>query len=232
MALDGGQWAQLTSFSTARTLNPVWSPNCREIAFVSNQGGSEKIWVVDSGGGAPRVLDKTNAQETNDRLSWSPNPYLIHPTRGLHNLRRLSIETQEETSLLPKDSNGWLFSKPAVSPDGKKIAIGWNPGDGKVNAGLITDGGDSPSLVYAGVVPFGWSPGGNFIYAFAYPQGQEILQLKLGESKKPKTIAALPGPILSGTVSPDGRKIIVSVGEEKSDVWLLKDFDPEAARAN
>jgi hypothetical protein len=42
---------------------------------------------------------------------------------------------------------------------------------------------------------------------------------------------SLPGSINSGSVSPDGRKIIVSVGEEKSDVWLLKDFDPHSVRA-
>jgi tRNA A-37 threonylcarbamoyl transferase component Bud32 len=37
--------------------------------------------------------------------------------------------------------------------------------------------------------------------------------------------------INAATLSPDGRKIIVSVGEEKSDVWLLKNFDPQAAQA-
>ncbi len=41
----------------------------------------------------------------------------------------------------------------------------------------------------------------------------------------------LPGIINAATVSPDGRKIIVSVGEEKSDVWILKDFDPQAVQA-
>ena len=234
MALDGGQQVQLTSFGEARTWSPAWSPDGQEIAFVSNQGGSEKVWVVNSGGGAPRVLDKSNASETNYNLTWSPNPYLIYPASGLHNLRRLNVKTQEETPILSKDSKGWLFGEPAVSPDGKKIAIGWNRGDGTDVAGLVTGGDASPSPLYAGVIPFGWSSDGNFIYTFGEtePEVREILQLKPGESNKPKTVIALPGPIQSGAVSPDGRKIIVSVGEEKSDVWLLKDFDPEAGRAN
>jgi Tol biopolymer transport system component len=232
MALDGGQQVKLTSFAASLTWSPAWSPDGKEIAFGSNQAGSEKVWIVDSSGGAPRVLDKTNASETNYRLTWSPNPYLIYPTKGLHNLRRVNVETQEEVPLLPKDSGGWLVSRPVVSPDGKKIAIYWNQKEG-AGVWLITGNGASSSLLYAGeIFPFGWSLDGNFVYALATLQEREILQLKLGESKKPKTIAALPGPVLSGTVSPDGRKIIVSVGEEKSDVWLLKDFDPEAARAN
>jgi hypothetical protein len=39
----------------------------------------------------------------------------------------------------------------------------------------------------------------------------------------------MAGRINEGTVSPDGRKIIVSVAEEKSDVWLMKNFDPQSA---
>ena len=188
-----------------------------------------RIWVVNSSGGAPRVLDKTNASDTNDYLTWSPNPYLIYPARGMHNLRRLNIETQEETPILPKDSDGWLATNQQSRLTAKRLLSAGIRDEGP-GAWLITGEGASASLLYAGAIPFGWSSDGNFIYAFAFPQGREILQLKLGESKKPKTVVTLPGPIGDGTVSPDGRKIIVSVGEEKSDVWLLKDFDPEAAR--
>jgi eukaryotic-like serine/threonine-protein kinase len=231
IALDGGQPIQLTSFAASQTWSPAWSPDGQEIAFVSNQAGSEKVWIVNSSGGAPRVLDKTDASDTNDYVTWSPNPFLMYSTRAGHNLRRLNVETQREELLFSKDAHGWMVWKPAVSPDGKKIAIGWNRPPA-LGAWLITGEGASASLLYAGVIPFGWSSDGNSIYAFAHREGREILQLRLGESNKPKSVVALPGPILSGTVSPDGRKVIVSVGEEKSDVWLLKDFDPEVARAN
>ena len=30
------------------------------------------------------------------------------------------------------------------------------------------------------------------------------------------------------TLSPDGREIIVSISEEKSDVWLMESFDPSS----
>ncbi len=86
--------------------------------------------------------------------------------------------------------------------------------------------------LYPGVWPFGWSADGNFIYAFAFAGGREILQIGLGDSKKPRSVITMAGNINSGTISPEGRKIIVSVGEEKSDVWLMKDFDPQTARAN
>jgi len=43
-------------------------------------------------------------------------------------------------------------------------------------------------------------------------------------------LKAMPGGIYSGTVSPDGRKIIVSAGDEKSDVWVMTNFDPQTRR--
>jgi hypothetical protein len=85
---------------------------------------------------------------------------------------------------------------------------------------------------YPGVNPLGWSSDGNFIYAFGEAHGREILQIGLGDSKKPRSVITMPGDIKSGAVSLDGRKIIVTVGEEKSDVWLMKDFDPQTVRPN
>ena len=118
------------------------------------------------------------------------------------------------------------------SPDGKKIAIFCNPGYGVQGAWIFTPEKLSEGRFYPGAYPFGWSSDGNSIYAFADSSGREILQVGLGDSKKPRSVITMPGDINAGTVSPDGRKMIVSVGEEKSDVWLMKDFDPQTARAN
>ena len=47
------------------------------------------------------------------------------------------------------------------------------------------------------------------------------------------SIATLPGDVVGvcdgcklPTLSPDGRQIIASLAEQKSDVWLLENFDP------
>jgi Tol biopolymer transport system component len=232
MTIDGGPPIQLTFFDAAMSLSPAWSPDGRRIAFISDEGGTPKVWVVNSDGGTARPLDKTNASNTNNGLAWSPSPEIVYQQPGLHNLRRLKVETQEEEPLLPADSEGWLVTRPKFSPDGKKIAINWNRRNQGSGAWIISLGNFSATFSNLDVFPFGWSPDGNFIYAYKPSGGRDIYKIGLGDSKRSKSVITMPGAIDSGAVSPDGRKIIVSVGEEKSDVWLLRDFDPQTARAS
>ncbi|WP_433975476.1 LpqB family beta-propeller domain-containing protein [Tunturiibacter lichenicola] len=226
MAVGGGEPVQLTSFEAAGTWSPGWSPDGNEIAFISNQGGTPKVWIVNAEGGTARRLDATDDTYSNHFLAWSPSHDIVYAKKDMRNLRRVNVQTQEERLLLPVDSGGWLTAKPIVSPDGKKIATYWNRSPA-AGTWLITLENFSTSLLYPDVVPFGWSSDGDFIYAFADPGGRVISEIKLGDSKKLRSVIAMPGDLTAGTVSPDGRKIIVSVGEEKSDVWLLKDFDPQ-----
>jgi serine/threonine protein kinase len=229
MAIDGGQPVQLTSADTAETWSPAWSPDGKRIAYTSDQGGTAKVWVVSAEGGNGRPLEKTDARDSSDQLAWSPSPDIVYSTKGVHNLRRVNVETQEETPMLPKDSEGWLTTKPVFSPDGKKLAIQWNrspPGTWLID--LMTM---STQFLRPGAgIPFGWSSDGKYLYSFTWKE-REIFQIKLDDSKKPRSVITMPGTIRGATVSPDGRKMIVSVGEEKSDVWLLKNFDPEATKA-
>jgi len=229
MSIDGGQPVQLTSFDASATWSPAWSPDGRRIAFISNEGGTPKVWVLNAEGGTPQRLDKTDDRYTNHYLVWSPDPDIFYGTRDLRNLRRLNVETQEESTFLPENSQGWLPIKPVFSPNGEKLAVYWNRAR-STGASIITLEDYSTSLLYPNGVPFGWSSDGRSIYAFAHPDGREILQIKLDDARKPRSVITMPGEIDGGTVSPDGRRIIVSVGEEKSDVWILKDFDPQAVR--
>jgi Tol biopolymer transport system component len=231
MAIDGGEEIQLTFFDVAMSASPAWSPDGREIAFICNQGGTPKVWVVNAEGGKARSFDKTNASDTNSYLAWSPNHEIVYQQPGLHNLRRLNPETENEGALLSTDSHGWLISGPNFSPDGKKFAILWNRSKEHGIWIVSLDNHPERSLFPGVYWPLGWSPDAKFI--LAYPgNGAEIFQIPLEESKQSTKVATLPGQISSGALSPDGRKIVVEVKEEKSDVWLMRNFDPQADGKN
>ena len=80
------------------------------------------------------------------------------------------------------------------------------------------------------MLPFGWSPNGKQVYAVR-KTGREIVTIPIASPNDVVSIATLPGDIgVNGgselTLSPDGRQIIASLAEEKSDVWLMENFDP------
>ncbi len=58
--------------STQRESEPVFSPDGRSIAFVSDRSGSPEVWIADSAGGhARRLTDHQATQTTHPR--WSPD---------------------------------------------------------------------------------------------------------------------------------------------------------------
>jgi serine/threonine protein kinase len=230
LATNGGQPIQLTFFESASASSPAWSPDGRQIAFICDQEGTPKVWLVDADGRAAHALEKTNALDTDGYVSWFPNPEIVYASQGLHNLRLVNSETQEEKPLLSQNSGGWFVSRPISSPDGKKIAIFWNAPP-NVGVWVISLVDRSEKFLYSGAYfPIGWSPDGNFIYATAGSNQRQIFEIALADPKQPKPIAAMPYPVVpgGGTISTDGRKIIVSVAEEKSDVWVMENFDGSA----
>ena len=58
--------------------------------------------------------------------------------------------------------------------------------------------------------------------------GKEIF-LQSGATGEMKSVATLPFENLSDVdMTPDGKRIICTVDEKQSDVWLMENFDPEA----
>jgi len=55
---------------------------------------------------------------------------------------------------------------------------------------------------------------------------REIIKIQASAPYAPVLVASLTGtvPFDYATVSPSGREIVVSIAEEKSDVWLLENF--------
>ena len=230
MPSTGGDTVQLTYFDHAMTASPAWSPDGQRIAFVSDQNGTPRVWTISTSGGAPQQLERTNASSTHNLLVWWPSIEIVYQKVGLRNFSQINEKTQTETPIVHHEE-GWVPHKPAFSPDGKKLAVYWNR---KPDVGLwiISLEPYSETFVLAGdICPIGWSSDGKYVYATR--EGNEIISVQATAPKEIISVAALPGEVVdydSASVSPDGRQILVSVYEEKSDVWLMENIDPSAPR--
>ncbi len=71
--VERGPTRNLTRTSGAHDREPAWSPDGRQIAFVSDQNGEEEIWLVDQDGKSPpRQLTDGHRGRLHD-LAWSPD---------------------------------------------------------------------------------------------------------------------------------------------------------------
>jgi len=94
----------------------------------------------------------------------------------------------------------------------------------------LTDYSERP--LYAGrYIPFGWSPNGNSVYATGF-DSSEILEIDVHNSKNPRKITTIPKFMYGTAITPDGRKLILSMVEEFSDIWIMENFDPETSKPN
>ena len=188
--------------------------------------------MISANGGTPQPLERTNASNTNYDLAWWPSNEVVYQKAGLRNYLRVNDKTQaEETIIQNGESKGWLVSKPIFSPDGKRLAVYWN----SLSPGLwiVSLEPYSETFVQTQMYPFGWSRDGKQVYAVRQT-GREIVTISVASPNDVVSIATLPAmlpPLVCGecklpTLSPDGRQIIASLAEEKSDVWLLENFDP------
>jgi Tol biopolymer transport system component len=109
------------TFDPADDRTPVWSPDDRELAFVSSRSGRGEIWVGPaSGQGEPKML--FSAGEPIQLTDWSSDGRLMFFNRVNpkgSDIWTLDVQKAEAAPLLSGD---W-FEDARLSPDGKWLAF-------------------------------------------------------------------------------------------------------------
>lgn len=233
MPVPAGNPIQLSFFKHASTGGPVWSPDGQRIAFVGDPDGTPRIWTIGADGAGAQALMDTNASDTQNEIAWAPGSDIVYQQSGMENFLRVNDKTHEQNPVIRHDQSvGWVPHKPVFSPDNKRMAVWWN----RKEKGLwiIAFEPYSEAFLLAGrFLPFGWSRDGKYVYAVTAAAGEGgrrgIVRVQVAAPNKVTSVAILPGDIAGydgADVSPDGKEIVASVGEEKSDVWIMENFDP------
>jgi len=232
MQVTGGEPVQLTFFEHSITDHPAWSPDGQSIAFIGDQGGRPKVWTINVKGGSAQALGNTNASGSNNELAWWPSSEIVYQHSDLRSFLRINGKTHEEKSIIQSDQSTRIFPfRPVFSPDGNKIAVMWNRGESQ-GVSIISLEPYSETLLLSGLLlPVGWSPDGKYVYAIRFKSGseQDIVRVSVAPPNDVSGVVDLHGQIADydgASVRLDGKEIVVGVAEEKSDVWLMENFDP------
>jgi Tol biopolymer transport system component len=125
--IDGGDAEALTA-DLAWNFQPTFSPDGRHIAFVSDRGGADNVWVMPADGGEPRAVTEEREHLLHNP-AWSPDGAFIAARKGYHSRRSIPAGSlwlyhhsggsgTEAVERLHGDESQKNIAEPAFSPDG------------------------------------------------------------------------------------------------------------------
>ncbi len=184
MPISGGEARPLTS-GMAWDMQPRYSPNGRWIAFTSDRGGGDNIWIVDRNGGQPRQVTKETFRLLS-QPSWTPDSEFIVARKHFSSTRSLGAGEMwlyhrsggEGLQLTKKRTDQKDSGEPAFSPDGRYL--------------YFSD--DS-------------TPGGVFEYSKDVNSQIYVIQRLDRENGKVEPYVTGPGGSIRPTPSPDGKSL-------------------------
>lgn len=127
MPIGGGHARALTT-GMAWDMQPKYSPNGRWIAFTSDRGGGDNVWVMDRNGGDLKQVSKETFRLLS-QPSWTPDSEFIVARKHFSSRRSLGAGEMwlyhrsggEGLQLTKKRTEQKDTGEPAFSPDGRYL---------------------------------------------------------------------------------------------------------------
>jgi tricorn protease len=118
---EQGITRNLTKSSGIHDRNPLWSPDGKYIAYISDKTGEDEIYMIKQDGCEGPVQLTTNGDTYKYRLAWSPDSKKIIWSDKKLRLSYLDIDTKKVTGI--DNSPVWEYNEFTWSPDSKWIVF-------------------------------------------------------------------------------------------------------------
>lgn len=209
---------------------PRWSPDGKQIAFVSDRTGNYEIWLSAPDGSDQKQLTYVGVSETGTSFpTWSPDgSRIIYSVDRQSYIIDMNKSWGEQTPVpLPKPPDGSSFNVWDWSPDGKKLAGTFSVGTRSIGYYSFETNRFEKLAEIAEADPLSipsWlSDSRHLVFT-----GENKILIADTETKKiSELLAVRAGEVRSPFVSRDGSLLYYSVHISESDVWLLDNSQPE-----
>ncbi len=137
LPITGGEATPITS-GMAWDMQPVFSPDGARLAFTSDRGGGDNIWVVRRDGSEPRQITKESFRLLN-QPAWTPDGNFIAARKHFTSRRSLGAGeiwlyhhsgvlggATDGVAMTSKPTDQKDVNEPAFSPDGRYLYYTWD----------------------------------------------------------------------------------------------------------
>ena len=217
MPLAGGELQIVARM--ARAHGVAWSPDGSAILVAGAMAGEATDGLhLFSLAGEPHRLFR--AGQVAEDLDWLPDGRVVYQQIGKRRFAILDPHTGEDTVLVLPDTTGWVFL-PRATPDRRRLVYAWNRETGRRETWSVDLAGGAPTRV-AGP---GWDPvrlsNRGALFGARVNANLEALEVSLlpVAGGAPRSLVGLPPGTRALDVSPDGKILLLSIREQRSDVW-------------
>jgi dipeptidyl aminopeptidase/acylaminoacyl peptidase len=202
---SGDESRQLTH-GAANDTRPLFSPDGRALAFISDRGGREQPWILPMDGGEPRLAADIAGDAK--AVRWSPDGerLLITAHSGVE---RLAVGDPKDPTARVIDDFAWRLDAIGLR---NQLLSAWVASVGGGEPRRMTD----PTWE---VLDARWMPDGRHIAVVAdaepdagmrrLSERAAVWRIPLDQPAEPGLLAELPGGIAAVRPAPDGRRVAV-----------------------
>ncbi len=216
VSIDGGEPAQLTN-SPKGDSYPRWSPDGRQIAFVSSRTGAPQGWRIPAYGGEAKQITTISTGASGPE--WSPDGASllftseVHPDCPNDSCNKTRDAEREESKVQARLIDKLLYRHWNSWREGKVSHLFIVPDSGGVGTDLTPGEHDVPPLALGGGLDYTFSPDGNEICfvrntdpVVAVSTNNDLFTIP-AQGGTPKRITSNKANDNQPVYSPDGRYI-------------------------
>lgn len=196
---DGGS-ARPVLTGMAFDRHPVFSPDGRRFAFVSDRSGVTNLWVADVDGGNPRQLSRDHELTIYSMPIWAPDGSAVYASRMKHDVLAFSLW---RFPLEGSAAEEVVKARPGGSED-------W---DHRINALQGAISADGQTLYYSRKIGTTWTE--------KQPPNWSVMRRDLASGRE---VELVPGA-MGAALSHDGRRLAYALRAGMRDELRLRDLD-------
>jgi TolB protein len=143
-----GEGGQIALASPDPIISPAWSPNGKELAYVSFESQKAVVWLQDVASGQRRML--ANFRGSNSAPAWSPDGRDLALTLSRDAVAQLYLMSRDGGPPRRITNSSAIDTEPVFTPDGRQIFFVSDRGGGPQIYRMPAAGGNAERVTFGG----------------------------------------------------------------------------------